>query len=129
MRNPLKISHSLDTIGLVTMGAISFGYLLFKRSLAEVNVQFAFLDFPVFIGEIVLLLCLIIAAVKWAVERPKFNRWHIFLLGYFLFILYKAFTGYLHGGALAFRHAALFYYFVFAVFGFYFFNKQFFSPN
>ena len=51
------------------------------------------------------------------------------LFAYVGFILLKAFYGYFKWGPLAFRHSALFYYPLFAIIGYYFYNKQFFKNN
>jgi hypothetical protein len=46
------------------------------------------------------------------------------LLGYFSFVLTKSFLGYYKHGLLAFRHAAMMYYLIFAVFGYFMFKSQ-----
>ncbi|MBU1112945.1 MAG: O-antigen ligase family protein, partial [Candidatus Omnitrophica bacterium] len=125
-------SCRLEAIGLFLMGLISFGYLLFRREFAECHIQFSFLDFPIFIGEILIFLCLIVLSMKWKKFPPKLKAWHYSLFFYFIFVAAKAFWGYLgpsKWGPLAFRHAALFYYPLFAIFGYTFYKKKFFSQN
>jgi len=128
MHDSNKNLHYLDVIGLVSIGLVSLGYLFLKRSFAEVNIQFSFLNFPIFIGEIILGVCLAAILIKWSLVHPRLNHWHYLIFAYFAFVMVKAIYGYCTWGPLAFRHAALFYYPIFAVFGFYFFNKDFFGP-
>ncbi|MCM8831632.1 MAG: O-antigen ligase family protein, partial [Candidatus Omnitrophica bacterium] len=52
------------------------------------------------------------------------NRWHLLISLFILFILAKAFWGYYKFGPLAFRTSALFYYPLFAVISYYFFNQK-----
>lgn len=124
-----KIDFFLDSMGLVLIGALSLGYIIFSRRFAELHIQLSFLDFPVFVGEISLFLCLLILAIKWINKPPKFKLWHCFLILYITFVLIKAFSGYFRWSPLAFRHAALFYYPLFAVFGYSFYRKSFFNGN
>lgn len=125
----LKVDSFLSNAGLYLIGIVSLGYLLFSRKFAEFHLQLSFLDFPIFIGEITLSLCLIILIIKWINKPPKFKTWHCFLILYLVFVLIKAFWGYHKWGALAFRQAALFYYPLFAIFGYFFYRRKFFGPK
>jgi len=124
-----RIDFSLSSLGLCLFGLVCLGYTLFARRFAELHLQLPFLDFPIFIGEILLFLCLIILAIKWLNKPPQFNIWHCCLGIYLVFILMKAFYGYFKWGPLAFRHAALFYYPLFAVFSYYFYRRSFFNDR
>jgi len=117
----------LDSTGSFLIGAFCLGYLLFIRRFAELHISFSFLNFPVFVGEVLLVICLILLIVKWKLNPPGFRIWHYYLFLYLLFVLIKAFWGYFKFGPLAFRHAALFYYPLFAVFGYSFYRREFFS--
>ncbi len=117
----------LDSIGLFLMGFFSLSYLLFHRSFAELHIQFPFLNFPIFVGEILLFLCLILLLIRCKSNFPKFNIWYYLLFAYLGFVLLKAFWGYFKWGPLAFRHAALFYYPLFAIFGCIFYKRNFFN--
>lgn len=97
------------------------------RNFAEISVQFSFLDFPVFIGEFVLALCLVFLIIRTILANTKPNYWHGVVFLYALFILTKAFFGYKQWGPLALRDAALFYYVMFAVVGFVSYRKEMFS--
>ncbi len=112
-----KTQYYLDLLGLLTVGCISFGYIVFGKGLAERHIQLAFLNFPIFVGEIFLFICLVLFLMKYWQERPKFTKWHYAVSAYFVFVFSKALYGYCVWGPLAFRHAALLYYPAFAVFG------------
>jgi len=119
----------LDFLGLSCIGAMSFGYIVFVRPFAELHIQFSFLNFPIFVGEILLFICLLLFLAKCMVDQQKIEGRHYVLICYFVFVLAKALWGYSKWGPLAFRHAALLYYPVFAVFGYYFFRADFYDQN
>jgi len=134
------INAFLDNAGLFLIGLYSLGSFLFIRRFAELHIQLDFLNFPIFIGEVLLFLCLILLFTKWKINHREFpiklrpigaflrcNWPYLALFAYFLFVLLKAFYGYFKWGPLAFRHAAMFYYPLFAVFGYYFYRRSFFS--
>ncbi len=112
------------SLGLVLTGLFSLGYVLFDRPFAEWNIQFPFLDFPVFIGEILLMLCLWFFLNKAGFSVTKKNFW---IIGYFAFVIIKALVGYFKFGPLAFRDAALFYYPAFIIFANSFYRRDFFN--
>ncbi|MFA5402373.1 MAG: O-antigen ligase family protein [Candidatus Omnitrophota bacterium] len=125
----ILLSHWVDNIGLTLIGLVSLGYYLFADSFAELGIKFTFLDFPVFIGEISLFLCLLLLLIKWRIFRKKLKLLSCLALVYALFIAVKALTGYFKWGPLALRHAALFYYPFFAASGYFLFNKNYFSSR
>ncbi len=112
----------LDRVVLFALGIFCFLYSIFASNFAELHIQLPFLDFPIFVGEILLAFCIIMLLAKWKLSSIKFNRWHYLLFVYIIFILFKVFYGYFKWGPLAFRNAALFYYPLLAVIGYYFFN-------
>ena len=124
MDNINKKRYCLDFCGLVSIGIFSFGYIIFNRSFAELNVQLPFLDFPIFIGEMLLFLCLCLFLNKGDLRINKKSFW---IIAYFVFVIVKALRGYSKFGPLAFRNAALFYYPVFIIFVNSFFQKDFFK--
>jgi len=125
-KNPSN-NRMIEPIGMVLIGLVSLGYVLFGKMFAECHIYFNFFDFPVFVGELLLFSCLILFIWKYRFCIANIKSKHYFLLLYFGFILAKALKGYLRWGPLAFRHAALFYYFLFAVFGYAFYRQDFFS--
>ncbi|MGE0268327.1 MAG: hypothetical protein AB7S78_07715 [Candidatus Omnitrophota bacterium] len=119
-----------DWVNLSALGAIgvvSIGYVLFDSTFAETHFQFAFLNFPVFISEFLLMFCFFLFVLRILVQSSGFNKWSLLISGYFCFVLFKAFCGYLEWGPHALRNAALMYYPVFAVFGYTFFQKKYFT--
>lgn len=125
-----KKQCDLDFFGFLTLGIVSLGYLVLVKRLAEWNIQLPFLNFPIFFGEIVLFLCLAVFVVgHWDCRRKFTNKWQPVILCYFMFVIAKALYGYVQWGPLALRHAALFYYPVFAVFAYAFYRKGLFSKN
>ena len=122
-----RLSKIIDWIALCVLGIFCYLYSIFYSYFAELNIQLPFLDFPVFMGEILLGFLAVLFLLKLKTTPVRFNRWHYLLLVYLLFILVKAFYGYLKWGPLAFRNAALFYYPFFAVSGYYFYDRDFFT--
>ena len=112
-------------IGLTLICGFSLCYILFFKGFAEMHIQFSFLDFPVFVGEILLIICFILSL--FIVDVKNIRKWHWATIVFSGFILIKAFYGYSQWGPLALRHSALFYYPLFIVFGFLFYRKEFFS--
>lgn len=127
MNNVIKKVHTIDLFGLISIGLFSICYILFSSQFAELNIQLPFLDFPIFLGEILLFICLVLFAVRCAICPLKLHKWHYVLIGYFAFIIVKALRGYVLWGPLAMRDAALLYYSTFAVLGYHFYRKDFFA--
>ena len=119
-----KKHYNLDSFGLLSIGIISIGYVMFVRSFAELHIQLSFLDFPIFIGEILLFLCLCIFLLK---RDLRLEKKHCWIIGYFVFVVAKALYGYSRFGPLAFRNAALFYYPVFIILANSFYRRDFFD--
>ena len=113
------VSKIIDYIVLFFLISFSILYSIFYSNFAEINIQLSFLSFPIFIGEILLILCSLFLFYKLLHKDIEINKCFVFL---FFFILLKAFIGYSVYGALAFRNAALFYYVFFAIIGYYFFQ-------
>ena len=116
-----------DAMGLFFILLITFAYSLYGADFAELNIQLSFLNFPIFVGEILMFLCLVIFIYKVTKNKIQLNRWHWLIIGYFIWVIVKAMVGYCFWGPLSFRNAALFYYPIFSIFGFYFYNEYFFK--
>lgn len=129
MKKPFDKQYFLNFFGLISIGIFSLGYVLFIRPFAELNIQFPFLDFPVFVGEILLFICLLLFLVKCSNNPQRLTKWHYLMICYFVFVVIKALCGYWEWGPLALRHAALLYYPVFAVFGYVFYRRDLFSQK
>jgi len=102
-------------LGLIAV--VNFFYLIFGARFAEINIQLAFLDFPIFIGEWLMFFCMIIFLIQILIRKMYWKGWRIWIwiLFYFIWVMIKTVEGYGVGGGYALRNAALFYYPVFAV--------------
>jgi len=121
------INKYIDFIGLFVIGIFCLLYSIFYSNFAELHINFKFLPFPVFVGEILLAFCLVLLVIKWGILKIKFNFYHFILFIFIGFIIFKAIFGYFKWGALAFRNSALFYYPLFALLGYYFYNRDIFN--
>ena len=121
---PLVRGPFLDALALGLLVFLSLLYLVFKADFAEFQVKFSFLPFPIFVGEIVMFVCGILFCLKWKIERLSFRPQHRLILSYFFLVALRALHDDRIWGPLAFRTAALFYYPIFIVFGYYFFNPK-----
>ncbi len=122
-------SRIIDRIGLFCIGVFYLCYSMFWSSFAEIHITLPFLDFPIFVGEILLAGCLILLIFKWKVTSFRFNLWYYLLAVYIGWLLVKALGGYFAFGPLAFRNAALFYYPLFAVITYHFFSQEYFTQR
>lgn len=142
VENREKLILRLDKIGLFLLGFFSLCYSLFYRRFAEIHIQLPLLDFPIFIGEVLLFICLCILIGKWVIDKKeshlrlkplstffKNNQFYLVALLFISFILIKALYGYSKYGPLALRHSAMFYYTFFAICGFSFYRRYFFKQN
>lgn len=126
-RSRENVLLGLDIAGMAILGGLSFGYFLMESTFAENHLSLPFLDFPVFIGEIGIALCIVLLALKYAVKPQPLTKWHWLIAGYFGFVAAKGLYGYLTWGPLACRNAALLYYPICAVFGYSFFRREVFN--
>lgn len=117
----------INLIGLVSIGLFSYVYSIFASNFAEVYFQPSFLDFPIFVGEFLLAFCVLLFLIRIKIFGFAFTRRYIVLGIYVVWMLLMAFRGYHSFGPLAFRNAALFYYPLFAVFGYVFYSKKLFT--
>ncbi len=119
----------VDMLGVLSIGCICLGYIFGSSTFAELSIQFSFLNFPIFIGEVLTLFCLGLLFIKSELKVRNLKRWQYVLAAYICFVLAKTFLGYCIWGPLALRHAALFYYPIFVVFGFSFFKREYFKEE
>lgn len=129
MRNESRIFDTSKNVGFLLLSSFCLLYAVFSVRFAELNIEFSFLNFPIFAGEFLLAACAVLLLLHWFSSREKFRKWHLLFLLYAAWVLVKGFWGYFEWGPLAFRNAALFYYPFFAVAGFYFFDAKFFTPK
>lgn len=127
------ISRRAGRIRLAGISGLCLLYAIFRQRVAERHIQLPFLDFPIFVGEIVLGISLILLGIKLFCDyrRGEFKprRWHLAVVGYIVWVLVMAVLGYREWGPFALRNAALFYYALFAVVTYYFYQKEFFTEK
>ena len=113
-------------VSRVGLGVIFCYFLtasIFGAFFAQIHLTLHFLQFPVFVGEMLLLICLILFGCV-SKDSSLFNRRSVFFLFlYFGWVLLRALINYYYDGPLTCRNAALFYYPVFAVFAYCFYQK------
>ncbi|MCB9757502.1 MAG: O-antigen ligase family protein [Candidatus Omnitrophica bacterium] len=115
----------IKRIILVLVGFFCYFYALYASDFAELHIQFAGLDFPIFIGEILLGVCVLLFLIYILKFSVCFNLRFVWLgTLYVSWVLAKAFLGYVHWGPLALRNAALFYYPFFALIGYMIFERS-----
>lgn len=112
-------------VGFFMLGILSLLYIIFSVNFAEMRMQFSFLYFPVFVGEVSLFTFFILSVFVFNFRSIKGWKWGAVF--YFVCVIVKALWGYSLWGPLAFRHAALFYYPIFIFFGFIFYKRAFLS--
>jgi len=122
-----KVAYLLNSVVLILIGIVSFLYSMFYRSFAELHIKLPFLNFPIFVGEILLGICLILLIMKVIMLHKSLGAWYYLLLFYLSFVLFRAFLGYSQWGALSLRHAAMFYYPLFAVITYNVYDPRFFN--
>jgi len=110
-----SMGQAIDWCIFISIGVCCLCYSIFWSTFAELHIQLSIFNFPIFVGEILLLFCSILLILKWALGQIELKQWHLWLAAYVVWILIKAFHGYFSYGPLAFRNAALFYYPLFAV--------------
>lgn len=120
--NSQILDEIVDGISMLLIGLFCFFYSVFAADFAEICINLKFLKFPIFIGELLLIACILLLLLKFKLSPVKMNGWLWLLACWIIFILIKAFCGYKFYGALAFRNAALFYYSIFAIITYYLFN-------
>jgi hypothetical protein len=124
-----RIDRGIDLVGLGSIGIICFCYSLFWSNFAEIHIALPFLDFPIFVGEILLFECVILLALKWWSAKTRLTYKHYLFLLYVGWVMFRAIYGYFEWGPLALRNAALFYYPFFAVIGYNFYRSSFFNQK
>jgi len=123
MLNLNNIDRSLSRVGLGLIGAYCMLCSIFWASFAQIHLHVHFLPFPIFIGEILLFICLVLLLVICENSVPLSRTTVTLLLFYFGWVFLRTLHDYYVDGPLACRNAALFYYPIFAVFGYCFYQK------
>lgn len=119
----------LQALGILLMGIYSMFCTHFHQFFAKIHITIPGTELPLFLGEVLLVCCLILLVILWKMTSVKFNKWYLLLLFAIMFVLIKAIYGYHKWGGLAFRNAALFYYSLFALAGYNFYNRKIFNKK
>lgn len=128
MKNNKLLNIDIDYILITLIGFFCLAYSIFASNFAELRIQPPFLNFPIFIGEILWGICVIFFILRCLIQPLHLRSWHCLLFAlYISFILLKTLSGYLIWGPLALRNAALFYYPIFAVVAYYLIETDFFD--
>ena len=77
----------INRVGMAAIVLVSMGYVLFGSTFAQMRLEFSFLNFPVFIGEILFCFSLLLLIFKIVLGKQELGRWGWILGAYFLFIL------------------------------------------
>ena len=77
------------------MGGVLFlllclGFFLFYSDFAEVNIQLSFLDFPIFISEIILFFCFVLFLIGQHFRQLRPASFAIGIWVFFVWVLLKA---------------------------------------
>lgn len=123
MKNNINTDLWLSRVGLGLIFCYCLMASIFYSYFAQIHLTLHFFPFPIFVGEVLLFICLVL--LGWVCKDGKsFTRRTILLLGlYFGWVLVKALINYCYDGPLTCRNAALFYYPIFAVFAYCFYQK------
>lgn len=122
------IGKIIDHVLLTVLGVACLQYVQFYGKLfAQAHIKFAGLEFPIFVGEFLLAGCLVLLLLRFYVSPIVWNNWHVLVVIYVVFVVVKALLGFSQWGALAFRDAAMFYYPVFAIVGYFCYRSEYFN--
>ena len=114
----------LDRLGLTAILVWWYGYIRFGAYFAERRIELGFLPFPIFMGELLMAICMLIYLIRMKYVAFKITNGFILCSSFIMFVLIKAWFGYVNYGVLALRHSALFYYVLFIGFGHEFFDRK-----
>ncbi|MDE2232138.1 MAG: O-antigen ligase family protein [Candidatus Omnitrophica bacterium] len=120
-----------QTIGFLALGAYCFFASVLGAAFARLHLTLSFLNFPIFIGEGLMLFCLGIACWSVYIEQNRLSNQQRLFLAYLGFIALWAGYDYCKSGGspLALRNGELFFYPVFAFFAYIFYRPSFFSQK
>jgi len=123
MQKDINIGLVLSRVGLGLIFCYCLTVSILFVYFAQLHLTLPFLPFPIFVGEVLMFICLFLLAGVCEYSQV-FDRRSLFLLSlYFGWVLIKALINYHYDGPLTCRNAALFYYPIFAVFAYCFYQK------
>lgn len=131
LANEWSGNNMINKIIFLFIGLYCLLCSIFYRPFAHLHIQLPFFDFPVFISEILLAVCLFLLLIQrhniFSLKDLTFG--HASVMTYTAWVLFRAFDGYLAYGPLAFRNAALFYYPLFAAIGYTIYQRKLFKQR
>jgi O-Antigen ligase len=123
MSNSTNTGLWLSRVGLGLIFCYCLLASIFFSYFAQMHLTLSCLPFPIFVGEIVMFICILLLAGVCRDGRVFDRRAIVLLSLYFGWVLVKALINYHYDGPLTCRNAALFYYPIFAVFTYCFYQK------
>lgn len=117
-------TYVMDSITLALLLGYSLATTIFMAYFAEKHITLSFLPFPIFVGEIILIITGCLLLIRFISKDIPFTRAHLLVGFFYIFIIIKALYGYVVWSPLALRNAALFYYSVFAILSYYAFKSS-----
>ncbi len=109
---------------LVLIAAMCLCYTIWMRDFAKIHIDLPFVHIPVFVGEMLFAVCVLLWICQRRLMKAPWQVWEKAIGIYVAWLCFKVITGYMDGGTLALRHAALFYYPLFALFTFTAFQRE-----
>ncbi len=124
-KGKLSRTDLIDVVAWLCMAGYGLGCIIFSSSFAEYNIKFAQLNFPIFLGEMLIALCLILLwqknNIKPIIWTDACRRICVVLV---IIAIWALFDYSKQHEPLAFRNAAMIYYSIFFIFGYVFFNER-----
>ena len=120
--------NTVDQICFAAYGLMLFlliGYSTLGSNFSEIHIKLFFLEFPIFIGELILFALIALAFAKGCFTGVAIKKRTLMLIVLFLiFVIAKALSGYSKCGPLALRNAAMFYYVLYGLLAYYFYQSK-----
>ena len=113
----------LSQMTFIVIAVMSLCYSIWIRKFAKVHIDIPFVKIPLFVGEMLFAVCALLWVCQRRLMKLPWRNWEKVVGVYLAWLLFKVVVG-LKGGPLALRHAALFYYPLFALFTFTAFQRE-----
>ena len=126
-----QYSDILAMFGFCLLGAYSFFAAIYLLDFSKIHIHLPFLNFPIFIGEIVLLICLVIFLMLIRQGSILLTPWHGGILIYLALMVVWVMLDYFRLGhqALAMRNGMLFIYPICSLFTYSFYRPAIFTKT
>lgn len=116
-----KKIRTMDILGVCGIGMYCVFSSLFESIFSKIHIKLPFLNFPLFLGEMLLMLTVGLLTFKYFYFKEKFNvrPWVLYAIIVLIYIV----VGYLQWGPLALRNGAMFLYVIFALGSYHFYSS------